>query len=75
MRGGAGGGPDRKPPLYLQLLGGYLDHFVPADGTPLSLKGARAVEAMAQFWLCQNGSAAAATLPGTSGNPVATPKV
>ncbi|KAL3919568.1 MAG: hypothetical protein SGPRY_005580 [Prymnesium sp.] len=63
------GGHTAEKPLYFRLLKGYLNYFMPIGGA----KHAAAsdfVEAMAQFWLCQNPSpAASAILSGITFQP------
>ena len=65
---GLGGGASEKP-LYLRLLKGYLDHFLPHSAA-FDASGEVFVEAIAQFWLSQNPTPAASlVLTGATFQP------
>ena len=57
---GLGSTPVEKP-LYLRLLKGYLNFFLPI-GKPPPAGAAEFTEVLSQFWLCQNPSPAVETL-------------
>eukprot|EP00967_Tisochrysis_lutea_P050558 scaffold62234_cov32-Tisochrysis_lutea.AAC.3 len=51
---------DRLPPLYITLLGSYLDYFLPPVARAPTAEASRLIESLSQFWMCQNGGAAVA---------------
>ena len=55
-----GAGTSEKP-LFLRLLQGYLEHFLPHGGV-VDSSGEILIEVIAQFWLSQNPTPAAAHL-------------